>query len=581
MSLLTRYILGELLKVMLLSCAVLVTVIAFGAAIKPIAQNLLGPLDLAKYIGLATVPMLQFALPFSAGLAATIVLHRMAADNEIQAMSTSGVSYRRVLRPVLIAGAGLMLAMLVLVNFVVPRFWVMVQATLTRDVTRLFVSTIRDGHAFRIGDLQIYADEVMQAPPTASGAGGAAAASDSGPEPPTRLLLAGVAAVQFDDDQRPTTEFTAEFATVDVYRTADAAYLKPLLTNATVFREDEGALVVLPRAEPDAAKVSPQRYQEPKFMTLGQIVENVREPDRYEPISRRRDQLRNILYEAAAWRHAEDLLAAGDAPILESPSARRSYELRNVTIDGDRLQPADGDLFTVVERIGGGQTRAASAAKGLLAPSVVAGPGGAPVVSPDGEAPEIVWSLALVDPEVEGADGAEAGGRWPARIDGLSLAGFDGARAVSATRLPPTPPLGADGAERRAFAADLSARIDAARGPASLRDRARLWTTGTLGEIDRLGRDVVARLSQRVALSVSAALLLLVGAVLAIWRRESVPLEIYVLAFVPSIANILLIASGEQMVRAGRFLAGSATMWSGNAVMVAVLALAWSRMARH
>ncbi|MHC4181408.1 MAG: hypothetical protein ACYSWU_28245, partial [Planctomycetota bacterium] len=69
--LLYRYLLGELLRVFALCAAVLVLVIAFGAAIKPLAgDDLIGPLQTAKYIMLAAVPMLQFALPFAAGFAA-------------------------------------------------------------------------------------------------------------------------------------------------------------------------------------------------------------------------------------------------------------------------------------------------------------------------------------------------------------------------------------------------------------------------------------------------------------------------------------------------------------------------------
>ena len=89
-----RYFMGELLRVFLLSATVLVLVVAFGAAIKPLAgDDLAGPLQVAKYITLAIVPMLQFAIPFSAGFAATLVMHRYTADNEILAASVSGLYF--------------------------------------------------------------------------------------------------------------------------------------------------------------------------------------------------------------------------------------------------------------------------------------------------------------------------------------------------------------------------------------------------------------------------------------------------------------------------------------------------------
>ena len=58
---LTRYIGRELLKTILITTGVLVTVIAFGATIKPLVRNLLGGLDVLRYVAMASVPMLQYA----------------------------------------------------------------------------------------------------------------------------------------------------------------------------------------------------------------------------------------------------------------------------------------------------------------------------------------------------------------------------------------------------------------------------------------------------------------------------------------------------------------------------------------
>ena len=77
-----RHMTAELLRVLLLTTTVIVVVVAFGAAIKPLADSSLGSGSVVKYVALAMIPMLQFALPFSAGFAATLVLHRFAVDNE-------------------------------------------------------------------------------------------------------------------------------------------------------------------------------------------------------------------------------------------------------------------------------------------------------------------------------------------------------------------------------------------------------------------------------------------------------------------------------------------------------------------
>ena len=86
--LLDRYILTDLLRTVLLTTGVLVMVIAFGAAIKPLAsESLLTAGQTAKYILLAIVPMLQFALPFAAGFAGTMSL---ADDTTVASIEVAG-----------------------------------------------------------------------------------------------------------------------------------------------------------------------------------------------------------------------------------------------------------------------------------------------------------------------------------------------------------------------------------------------------------------------------------------------------------------------------------------------------------
>ena len=108
-GLLTRYMAGELLKTILLTAAVLVAVIAFGTAIKPLSRNLLGGADILKYVMFAMVPMMEYALPFAAGFGATLVMHRLAGDNEIVAMNSCGLSPRRIFRPIFMLAAVLLL----------------------------------------------------------------------------------------------------------------------------------------------------------------------------------------------------------------------------------------------------------------------------------------------------------------------------------------------------------------------------------------------------------------------------------------------------------------------------------------
>ena len=177
-----RYFMGELLRVFLLSATVLVLVVAFGAAIKPLAaDDLGGPLQVAKYITLAIVPMLQFAIPFAAGFAATLVMHRYTADNEILAASVSGLSYKRILMPIFAFGCVLFVVMVFLTQTIIPRFWQSLQQMIARDVTRLIQSSIKKGEPIRFGLPGVVSDEDL------GGEDNAPPDLDVGPGPERRL----------------------------------------------------------------------------------------------------------------------------------------------------------------------------------------------------------------------------------------------------------------------------------------------------------------------------------------------------------------------------------------------------------
>jgi hypothetical protein len=90
-----------------------------------------------------------------------------------------------------------------------------------------------------------------------------------------------------------------------------------------------------------------------------------------------------------------------------------------------------------------------------------------------------------------------------------------------------------------------------------------------------------SHLANRAAQSVSVLLVLLLGGALAVAMRQAMPLTVYVLAFLPAVANIFMLSGGQLMMSDGRMLAGSLVMWGGNAVLLAVLVGAWRRLSRN
>src|SRR5690606_21767810 len=85
------YISVWLWRLVLLTAGILVTVLAFAAAVKFLAEGRLGPLDTLRFMLYSMPPMLEYALPFAGGLAATLTYHRFASDNEAVACQAGGV----------------------------------------------------------------------------------------------------------------------------------------------------------------------------------------------------------------------------------------------------------------------------------------------------------------------------------------------------------------------------------------------------------------------------------------------------------------------------------------------------------
>ncbi|MFM7051736.1 MAG: LptF/LptG family permease [Planctomycetota bacterium] len=549
---LSRHIVADLCRILFLTTAVLVSVIAFGAAIRPIMQNLLGADDLLQYVGLASVPMLQFALPFSGAFAGTIVYARLTGDNEILAMSAAGISYRRILLPAAALGVVMLLGMAVLVDVGVPRFWTSMRLLVTRDPTKLFIAAVERGEAFVVPGTgtQLYADEAR-----------IVEVEEADGAPATRLALAGVAAIELDGSGRPATEFTAEAATVDIYRKGDSAYLKLLFRNATAFREGEDALVFVPVAEPEAIDLGKGIRLSPKDYDLRGLLAILDDVGSYHEVADARRDLAASLDAVDRWRCVADALGPAGSGNLRFSDAggRRIYEVRNATLEGTTLRPRRGATLELIELERGTATRRAAVAEATLAPEKRA--------RVDGERLEL---LARPD-TVADLRGLGGGGRWPPRIGGLRPEDC----AVTARGEGSIDALAAEAAALSDGAAgappSLSAATQAARGAAKRLAR----------EIHEVRADAIARIVQRANQALCAPLMLLLGAVLAIRLRGANPLRIYLLAFIPSIIDILLISGGEQMLKESTSALGVFVTTSGNLGIALAILIAYRQVARN
>lgn len=547
---------ADLVRIKLLTATVLVSVIAFGAAIRPIMQNLLGAEDLLQFVTLASVPMLQFALPFAGAFAGTIVYARLAADNEILAMSSAGLCYRRILMPAIGLGLVLFVAMAILLDAGVPRFWTSMQRLITRDVTRLFVGAVERGEALVIDNTQLYADEVAVIPGSADGIG-----------PTSRLALVGVAAIELGPDGRPVTEFTAELATVDVYRENDSAYLKLLFRNATAYNSEEGALVSVPQAEPEAIDLGKGIRLKPKDLDLRGLIGVWRDVEHYHAVAEPRARAIAALGAVDCWSCIAERLESDGAVRLVDANGRRAFEIRNARVEGEKLVARKGATLELVELDRGSAGRRAEVSEAILRPDPRAREG------------ELAFELVVSGDRAVAQTVDTRGntnGRWPPRLTSLmpSACAITDRSARSVDEL---------SAEASALASNGAMNgADAQVNPILRAQTNAISATNAMNESVRVVRaDIVARIVQRINQSLCAPLMLILGAVLAIRLRGSNPLQVYLLAFIPSIVAVLLISGGEQMLRESTSVLGIFIATSGNIGLASMILIAYRQVARN
>ena len=539
-GLLTRYMAGELLKTILLTATVLVAVIAFGTAIKPLSRNLLGGADILKYVMFAMIPMMEYALPFAAGFGATLVMHRLAGDNEVLAMSSCGLSPRRIFRPIFLLAAVLLLVMLALVEFLVPVFWTRMESLLAHDVTRLLASSVERGEAFTLGDTRIYADEVL------------VTEMPEGSQAETRMVLVGVAALQVDERGEPETEFTAEYATMDLYRMEGRSILKLVLGDATVFRSGDGSLVRVPTAEPRAIDLGRGFRLGVKMLTLPEMFAVQAAPAEYPSLQPQVDRIRRLLVREATLRFLKDELTAGRQVEFEDRGRDTSWRI----ISAESVTQENGKFVLqapVIERGGDGPSRRRARASSL-------------VLTEDWRDGRMVLDVVLTEPQpIDDRSGSEV--RWPTEIRSLNL--------------PPSAEFGAQEetptevvSMARAFE---SKEIEFVSLGKQLGGAIKTFDNAA----QRLLWDIEGRMQQRMAQACTGPLLLILGAILAIRLRGSPPLTVYAIAFLPAILDIVLISGGEQSLRKGPTPGGYLLIWSGNLLLGGACIAAWWRLRRN
>ena len=541
-----RYILRELLKLLVLSAGVLVMVISFVAAIKPMSDGMLGPVTLLKFV-LYTIPtMLGFVLPFAGAFSSTLVFIRMATDNEITACATSGMSYRKILLPVLMLGLALTMGLFYLSNFVVPRYYRLADRTIQRDLVTLLVSQLNQSRPFVFPNTNfvLYADHADIIDPDRL--------TLQDPAPEKVVDLRGVAVGQLDLKGRLRSDTTAQRALVFLYRQADTnrSWVMIRLENAMYYDVVRGELSFVGSTDIGPVRLPSPFHDDPKFLSLHELKVLGQNPERYDQVNEATQHLARILaverlrFKIAQALKSQDIHGAlelagvqeGDQFFLQCPKAYLGT--RQITLRADEAQPVQIEYAT-----SGQVLRRYEAQKALI---------------------QVEQSEFSIEPTVVIQ-------LYETKVyDTRSLGRYSEHPVLNLQRaMWPQRILESDPKRLRAE----SLRLQTEHPPYNKISTIISARTSLADEIVHLGNKIMSQLNQRAANAVACLLLLLLGGVLSIQLKGQMPLVVYFWSFLLAIISIVIIYTGGNMASNAEctLSVGLLILWTGNLMLLAVL----------
>lgn len=564
-SLIARSISAELLRLLALTGLCLVTVISFAAAIKPLADGQIGLAEAVRFMALAVVPMLQFALPFAAGFAATITYHRFAADNEATAAMAGGISHRALLAPAAIIGLALALLIAFLMNFSIPNFLHDMERVIARNAADALVSSIERGQSISIGEWDLHAESALSFTPDDTD-------DDAGPY--EVVLLDNVFASQMDQAGNAAVFISARRVRALLYEdpgAGEGATVVQLVFDDPLIVQDDESGTRREIIETDRTFTQPIRIpgafsDDPKFRTMGELARLKENPAELRGIAQLRRRLASRLAEHFTIEEIDQRLAVAGRARLED-GAGGSILLRAASLQpaGEhawRLVPEQPDQPIVIR-----WTRPGGAETNHLAESA---------------------TLELLTGE------NRPGAQWwtPARKGVVRLV----ARRV-ATVTPDDPEPTADreslafpalstptdyfDAERKRPVRDILERARAiAEQGSPVAERIRRAASTLQEETDDALREVVSKQHERAAFSSSCLLMVLIGAVVGFAMRDALPLPVYLWSFLPALVAVITMSSGQRLThRIGT--PGLLLLWGGVGALALLCLALFARLRRH
>ena len=583
---------SDLARLLLVTALALVTLIAFAMTIKPLADGRLSVSDALLFMGLLSLPMVQFALPFAAGFAATLTYQRFASENEAMAAAAGGVPHRSTLLPATLIGLGLSAALGVVAFEVSPAIMRTAERMLVADGARILVAELNRGQSVTLPvggqDVQLYADRALGPYPDPSASGAREV-----------ITLEGVLALRPDPqgDHVYTSARRVDMFLFDDPGT-DAGTVVQLVFSGAATNSTGGGSVALDRFDTEPIALPVGLSDDPKHLTWRGMDEALRTPRVMNNVDREARRLAQLLIERRAIDAiATDLRMSGQTALTRaSPTGRDELTIAAVDLAFDPVAPsaraiqADSARDLDDEQIARRRLRR-QVDRWRLLPETAAPEATVTVVRTRADGVQTVHRAARAFLSIPEPD--------PSRPTGLVLSLED----VRSTRVdisgdePTAPPAqraalswtnlelpvpDADAERSRPLAELMGEATRALDGatPDVLSHRLEPMVRDLRERLTDLRLEILSKRHERLALASACLVMVLAGAVTGLRSGRRLPLPVYLWSFLPALATVISISAGQRLVhREGP--AGLVLLWGG-VLALALLTLAmYGRLRRH
>ncbi|HYO10898.1 MAG TPA: LptF/LptG family permease [Tepidisphaeraceae bacterium] len=546
------YIFKDLLRIFFLCSGALAGIMSFGGLLRPLTEHGLNAPQAAKMLSYFMPAMTTYSLPIAALFATTVVYGRLAADNELVACRAAGISYPSIGMPALVLGLTVALVSLLFLCFIVPVFTLKVEKVIYSNLAQLISNQIERTHQIKFQDTTIFAQE--------------ASVAEGDPRNPDEQMvrLGGIMIVAYDRVDASTPDspklqvpkefYLAKEARVFIRRARNDQFtLEAQLERGAMFprrfSDGQGMQGGVEQTQFGPMVIDSLIREETKFMDIRRLHELYRDLEQSRKVQEQMGRITRAIQEQHYLAEiAQALSKPGGTFHFRAGAGREQYDL---------ISPR-GSVGTRNNRL-------------VITPARL-------VQLRDGKA-DFTWDAAEV--ELTARPVADEQLSVQAALRDVKAQTPEGPTAITSfarhfgVAMPP--------ALRRHETRGLE---DYQTAPDVLPEhRATLKR-----EVIRLGNGIQSEMHSRASFAVSCLILVVVGCALGMMFKSGNFLTAFALSVVPALVCIALIVAGQHTCEnvpwklegfQNPINLGIGLIWSGNALVLALAAALWSRLARQ